>query len=57
MSWHRPRMTALIEEGVDLLAFDTTPALDEAEILLELLQEFPNQRAWLSFQCKVSTFS
>lgn len=50
----RGKVKALIEGGVDLLAFDTIPAFEEAEVLLELLKEYPNQKAWLSFQCKVS---
>jgi homocysteine S-methyltransferase len=45
---------ALVEAGVDLLALETIPAQKEAEILVELLKEFPKQKAWLSFSCKVS---
>jgi len=51
--WHRPRIRALVEGGVDLLAFETIPALQEAQVLLELLREFPDTSAWLSFSCKV----
>lgn len=54
LSWHRPRIMALMEEGVDLLAIETIPTLDEAELLLELIRDYPEQKAWLSFQCKVS---
>lgn len=50
-------MMALVEEGVDLLAIETIPALGEAEILMELIKEFPSQKAWLSFQCKVRFFA
>lgn len=52
-TWHRPRISALVEAGVDFLAFETIPALAEAEVLVELLKEFPNQKAWVSFTCKV----
>lgn len=52
MAWHRARFNALIEEGVDLLAIETIPARAEAEALIELLKEYPNQKAWLAFQCK-----
>jgi S-methylmethionine-dependent homocysteine/selenocysteine methylase len=52
--WHRPRMQALAEADVDLLAFETIPAQKEAETLVELLKEFPKLKAWLSFSCKVS---
>ncbi|KAK7576223.1 hypothetical protein V9T40_012509 [Parthenolecanium corni] len=51
-TWHRPRISALVEAGVDFLAFETIPALAEAEVLVELLKEFPNQKAWVSFTCK-----
>ncbi|KAK6623188.1 hypothetical protein RUM43_009040 [Polyplax serrata] len=54
VSWHRPRITALVEEGVDFLALETIPALREGELLLELMKEFPKQKVWLSFQCKDS---
>lgn len=52
--WHRPRIQALIEAGVDLLALETIPCQEEAEMLCDLLREFPNMKAWLSFSCKVS---
>jgi homocysteine S-methyltransferase len=52
--WHRPRLQALVEADVDLLALETIPAQKEAETLVELLREFPKQKAWLSFSCKVS---
>lgn len=51
--WHKPRIEALIEAGVDLLAFETMPASPEAEMLLKYLKkEYPNMKAWLSFSCK-----
>jgi homocysteine S-methyltransferase len=53
--WHRPRIQALVEAGVDILAFETIPAQSEGETLVELLKEFPGQKAWLSFSCKVCT--
>lgn len=52
--WHLPRLKALIEAGVDLIAFETIPCKAEAIVLIELLKDFPNTRAWLSFNCKVS---
>ncbi|KAL1457543.1 hypothetical protein WDU94_007759, partial [Cyamophila willieti] len=54
--WHRPRIEALVEAGVDILAFETIPSSKEAMVLLELLKEWPNQKAWLSFSCKVSRY-
>lgn len=50
--WHRPRMAALLSAGVDLLAMETIPAQVEAEVLVDLLQEFPYAKAWISFSCK-----
>ncbi|WP_405060738.1 homocysteine S-methyltransferase [Kribbella sp. NBC_01505] len=46
--FHGPRLELLIGAGPDLLAVETIPDLDEAEVLVQLLQEldFP---AWLSY--------
>ncbi|KAM0733324.1 Homocysteine S-methyltransferase YbgG [Formica fusca] len=52
IDWHRPRIQALLNAGVDLLALETIPCVEEAEALLELLREFPHARAWLSFSCR-----
>ncbi|KAM7249453.1 hypothetical protein ACFE04_004066 [Oxalis oulophora] len=54
--WHRPRIQALIEGGCDILAFETIPAMQEAKVLIELLQEYPHMKAWLSFSCKDETY-
>ncbi|XP_008545696.1 homocysteine S-methyltransferase [Microplitis demolitor] len=50
--WHRPRIQTLINSGVDLLALETIPCRIEAEALVELVKEFPDMKAWLSFSCK-----
>ncbi|CAG5022003.1 unnamed protein product [Parnassius apollo] len=50
--WHLPRIQALVDAGVDLLALETIPCQEEAEMLCDLLREFPNIKAWLSFSCK-----
>lgn len=50
--FHRPRMKALIEAGVDILAIETIPSLQEAQVLVSLLEEFPEMSAWLSFSMK-----
>ena len=46
--FHRPRLELLIGAGPDLLAVETIPDTDEAEVLVELLAEldFP---AWFSY--------
>ncbi|KAL6254271.1 hypothetical protein P5V15_014886 [Pogonomyrmex californicus] len=56
MDWHRPRIKALLDAGVDLLALETIPCVEEAEALLELLREYPHARAWLSFSCRDGQF-
>jgi homocysteine S-methyltransferase len=50
--FHRERMAVLADAGADLLACETIPSRVEAEVLLELLEEFPGVRAWLSFSCR-----
>ncbi|XP_066562211.1 uncharacterized protein LOC136750938 isoform X2 [Amia ocellicauda] len=51
-AWHRPQVQCLVSAGADLIAMETIPSLKEAEALVELLREFPNTKAWLSFSCK-----
>jgi homocysteine S-methyltransferase len=50
--FHRPRLELLVDTDADLLAFETIPSQMEAELLLELLQAYPDKRAWLSFSCR-----
>lgn len=52
-AWHRPQVHALVAAGADLIAMETIPSFKEAEALVELLREFPDTKAWLSFSCKV----
>lgn len=52
--WHRPQVECLAAAGADLLAFETIPSIKEAQAVAELLREFPDSAAWLSFSCKVS---
>ncbi|MCP1186787.1 homocysteine S-methyltransferase [Paenibacillus sp. 1781tsa1] len=54
-AFHRPRMAALLEAGADILAFETIPSLQEAQVLIDLLKEFPHAYAWLSFSLKDGT--
>jgi len=54
-AWHRPQVDCLAAAGADLIAFETIPSIKEAEAVAELLREFPNSNAWLSFSCKVKT--
>jgi homocysteine S-methyltransferase len=48
---HAPRIEALLEGGVDLLAFETIPTIREAEVLVDLLDAFA-ATAWLSYSCR-----
>jgi homocysteine S-methyltransferase len=50
--FHRPRLRVLANAGADLLAFETIPCLREAQVLSNLLREFPGVCAWLSFSCR-----
>lgn len=49
-AFHRGRIQALVDAGVDVLACETIPSLRETEALLELLQEeFKTTEAWFTF--------
>ncbi len=50
--WHRPRLETLLEAEPDLLACETIPCLQEAEVLVDLLTEYRDTPAWLSFSCR-----
>ncbi|MBI2757756.1 MAG: homocysteine S-methyltransferase [Chloroflexi bacterium] len=50
--FHRPRMEALIAAGADILACETIPCLIEAQAIVNVLKEFPNASAWISFSAK-----
>jgi homocysteine S-methyltransferase len=52
IDFHRPRIEALIESGVDLLACETIPNFVEAQALIKLLSEFPSASAWFTFTAK-----
>jgi homocysteine S-methyltransferase len=48
--FHRGRIQALVEAGVDVLACETMPSKAEVEALLELLEsEFADVEAWFTF--------
>lgn len=51
--FHRPRIRALVEAGVDLLAVETMPKIEEIQAVLELVRnEFPSTTAWLGCTLK-----
>ncbi|MBM3069613.1 homocysteine S-methyltransferase [Enterobacter sp. RHBSTW-00994] len=47
--FHRSRIEALLDAGVDLLACETLPSFSEIRALAALLAEYPRARAWFSF--------
>jgi homocysteine S-methyltransferase len=50
-AFHRERLEVLVATEADLLACETIPELEEAIALVELLEETPGARGWLSFSC------
>lgn len=46
--FHLPRIEVLLDSGVDLLALETIPDLDEALVLLQIVAEL-DAPAWLSY--------
>lgn len=54
IAFHRPRIAALAQAGVDLLACETLPSFDELHALLTLLRDFPSLGAWFSFTLRDS---
>lgn len=54
--WHRPQVEILAaQEEVDLLLFETIPALLEAEAIIGLMEQFPDMPYCISFSCRDST--
>ena len=49
-AFHLPRLELLASAGPDLLAVETIPDLDEAAVLVDLLDEI-GVPAWLSYSC------
>lgn len=50
--FHRRRWELLAASDADLLACETIPSLDEAEVLAELAGTADGKPAWLSFSCR-----
>ena len=51
-NFHHERMRLLVEAGPDILAIETIPSLQEAKVIVEVLQAFPHMGAWVSFSAK-----
>ena len=52
--WYRGQLTVMADTEADLIAFETIPGLKEAEIIDQVLREFPSVTAYISFTCRDS---
>ena len=51
-AFHEPRWEALNDSPADLIACETIPSIQEAEVLRELIEETPDACVWVSFSCR-----
>lgn len=51
-AFHKKRIDLLVEAGVDVVALETLPNLQEAQILLNIMRAYPDVDCWVSFTCK-----
>ena len=52
IAFHKDRVTALIDAGVDILACETMPSFLEIKALTKLIQQFPMVNCWFSLTLK-----
>jgi homocysteine S-methyltransferase len=52
VDFHRRRLEVLASTPADLIAFETIPSLEEAEVIAGLLAEAPHAWAWVTFSCR-----
>lgn len=52
--FHRRRLEIMIENGADLIAFETVPSYDEACAIAGLMEEYGNTEYWISFTVRDS---
>ena len=52
LNFHRPRLEILANSGADLIAFETVPCLVEAMAMAELMRDYSQICAWISFSCR-----
>ena len=50
--WHTDRIKRLHTNGVTMFAVETMPSVIEALAVLDVLEDIPGTRCWLSFQCQ-----
>lgn len=54
VEWHKVRIDACVEAGVDGLAVETIPCKIEAIAIVDyVIENYPNLKFWISFQCRV----
>ncbi len=51
-AFHRDRLAVLAETDADVIAFETFPSAVEARAVADLMTEFPDCEAWISFSCR-----
>ena len=52
IAFHKDRVAALIDAGVDILACETMPSFFEIKALAKLIQQFPMVNCWFSLTLK-----
>ncbi|MBZ5541576.1 MAG: homocysteine S-methyltransferase [Acidobacteriia bacterium] len=52
LAFHEERLNVLIETRPDILACETIPSWEEAEVILRVLRRHPGVPAWFSFTCR-----
>jgi len=52
--FHGERLDVLLDTPADVIAFETVPSGEEADVIAGLLEERPQARAWVSFSCRDS---
>lgn len=50
--FHQRRIELLVNAGADLIALETLPNLQEAQVMLKIMRRFPETECWVSFTCK-----
>lgn len=55
ISFHVERLRILAETDADVIACETIPSMQEARVLLQLIQALPQRWAWLSLLCHDAT--
>lgn len=52
LDFHKRRWETYAGSAADLVACETIPSIEEAEVMLDLIHETPGTFAWISFSCK-----